>query len=303
MYEIYKTRRRRRTRRFPQKKKRCISCSTKKNIFKEGELLFTVSSKKSRIRNGGGAGVRLRMRDDEDYSKENITSSSSSSASDSLVQVAQSIAEHAIRNVSATGVAIVKKIGDKVDTVVDYGITSFLGENLSNESIEQIGKRTADNLKKMARIGAEVVKDEEAMEAFKELGEVLGEAMKNIMQTLKKPLNQVTREGLDMASDTSKTVVSTAAKTGVSLVGVAIAPIPFVSGIYNMFVIIGQSFNSFMELSKKGSKNISSMLDIMNNVVSEILPHINTGVANGKKIKAKLESVINRLSKSDLSTF
>ena len=157
-----------------------------KNIFKENELLLifkksillpiantirTAKRNTRRIRRNKPYQLRSRRRKrrsgggdtDTDTNTEADTDvvdtkppayvdQMSSTASNGIIQIAQSIAEHTLRNVSATGVALFKKAAIKVDTYVDSGINTFLGD-MGNESIETIGIRTATQIKKMAKIG------------------------------------------------------------------------------------------------------------------------------------------------------
>lgn len=255
------------------------------SIFHKDEFIFSSKMK-------GGANT------DTDKEPQTITGAITGLAQEAtkgVTRIGDVVVKGAITNTSNMGEAVAKTTVATIGKYVDGAVSSLISDDIKDKSVAELSKLSIAKLKKLVEVGSEIAKDPEAKEILREVGKVLGDLIQNMMETAREPLKKASTTALDIGRDVGGETLSGATKFGVDMVSVIVSEIPFVGGIADLFIAIGRAFNSMMKASKLGTQNSFMVIDIINKLIAEILPKINTSVDSGIKIKHKLGGITKRI--------
>lgn len=268
--------------------------NSKKKMFRQNELIHFPQS---------GGGWSLKYNTDEEATKgpESISGALYNLAQESaqgVTRIGSVIGESAVENISKSGEAVTKMGLLAAGKYMDWTIDSTLGDEINNKTVEEMVEISVKKIKKLADTAAEVAKDPEAKKALKLTGKVVGDLMLNVIDTAREPLKQATGRAIDIANDVGGETLAGATKFSIDMVSVITSEVPVLGGIVDLTIAIGRAFNSGMKAVRKGTGNAIEVSEIMNKLISEILPKINTSVDSGIEVKQSLEGIVKRITGS-----
>ena len=275
-----------------------MSKNSRKSMFQDNELIRFPQS-------GGGWSLKYNTEEEHTKGPESISGALYNLAQESaqgVTRIGSVIGESAIENMSRTGEAVTKAGLLAADKYMDWTIDATLGNEINNKTIEEMVEISVSKVKKLADTAAEVAKDPEAKKAMKQTGKVIGDLMVNVINTARAPLKQATGRAIDIVNDVGGETLSGATKFSVDMVSVVASEIPVLGGIVDLTIAVGRAFNSGMKAFRKGTGNAIEVGEIMNKLISEIIPKIDTSVDSGIEVKHTLEGITKRITGSINST-
>jgi hypothetical protein len=204
------------------------------------------------------------------------------------------IGEGAIEQVNKSGEALTKYGLFVVGKAVDTSIDTTLGDDIDNKSIEEMTQEATKKLQKVITILSDMAKDPEMKALLRKVGKIIGDLMKNTLETAREPLKKATVTAIDIGKDVGHETLAGATRFAVDMVSVVASEIPVLGGVVDLTIAIGRAFNSGMTAFKKGTGNTIMVAEIANKLISEVLPKIDTAVDDGIETKRKLQSISNR---------
>lgn len=216
-----------------------------------------------------------------------------------VVRIANVLTTNTIKNANNTGEAFAKMsaytIGTYVDNSLEFMLNATMGNEFSNKSIQELSQISIDKMKKLTEVSREIVKDPKAQEIFREIGVLIGDVLENVMMTAREPLKKVTVTAITMGREVGGETLSGITKFGVDMVSVLLSEIPVVGGVVDLTIAVGRAFNASMKAFKDGTRNSIMMMNIMNKLISDILPPIDLFVTKGLVTKNKLSGFAKKV--------
>lgn len=263
---------------------------TNHSIFHKDEFIFS-----SKMKGGADPDDDNNNSDKEPQTITGAITGLAQEATKGVTRIGDVVVKGAITNTSNIGEAVAKTTVATIGKYVDGAVSSLLTDDIKDKTVAELSKISIAKLEKLVEIGSQVAKDPEAQEILREVGKVFGDLIQNVMETAREPLRKASTTALDIGRDVGGETLSGATKFGVDMVSVIVAEIPVVGGIVDLFIAIGRAFNSMMKASKLGTQNSFMVVDIVNKLIAEILPKINTSVDSGIDIKHKLSGITDRI--------
>lgn len=204
------------------------------------------------------------------------------------------IGEGAIEQVNKTGEALTKYGLFVVGKALDTSIDTTLGNDINNKSIEEITQEAIKKMQRVTDILGQMAKDPEVKELLRKVGQIIGDLLKNTLETAREPLKKATVTAIDIGKDVGHETLGGITRFAVDMVSVVTSEVPVLGGIVDLAIAIGRAFNSGMAAFKQGTGNTIMVAEIANKLISEVLPKIDTAVDDGIETKRKLQSISNR---------
>ena len=247
---------------------------------------------------GGGWALKYTSDKADSEGPETITGAITNLAQESfrgVTRIGSILSESAVENMTKTGEALAKYGLFAVGKSIDLTINNTIGSEIDNKTVQEVSELAMQKLKKVIDVLVDMSKDPEMKELLKKVGKTIGELLQNVLETAREPLKQATVKAIDIGRDVGSESLAGATSFAVDMTSVVASEIPVLGGLVDLTIALGRAFNSGMKAFKKGSGNAIQVATIMNTLISEIIPKIDTGVNDGIEIKNKLMSISQRI--------
>ena len=262
---------------------------SKNKIFRNNELL--------NIKHGGGWTIKYHSDNKDVEGPDSIFGALTNLANQTYkgtVRVGSVLGEGAVEQFNKSAEAFAKYGLYAVGTAVDWSIYSTVGSDIDNKSMGELTQTSISKLQKLVSIMSEMAKDPELRELLRKVGKIIGDLLEQTLETARVPLKNATVKAIDLSRDIGKESVAGMTSFAVDMVSVAASEVPVLGGVVDMTIAIGRAFNSGAAAFKKGTSNSIMIIEIMNKLISEILPKIDVSVDEGIEAKRKLQTITKR---------
>ena len=184
---------------------------------------------------------------------------------------------------------------------VIYSIDYFFGRDITGADYKDLTEEVKDKLILSARMAAQISEDPEAMEKLKETGKVSAEIMRDILEEMEEPLEDMTNEAVDMLEFICRTLAASGVDITIGVIGAALGQIPFIGGLINIIITAGRAFNDGMSAVGNTGATFGKFGKLISSSASPALDRAIEGKQKLLNLQGKITNSINKIPKIDVS--
>ena len=184
---------------------------------------------------------------------------------------------------------------------VIYSIDYFFGRDITGADYKDLTEEVKEKLILSARMAAQISEDPEAMENLRETGKVSAEIMRDILEEMEEPLEDMTNEAVDMLEFICRTLAAAGIDITIGMIGAALGQIPFLGGLINIIITTGRAFNDSMKAVSNTGKSLGRFGELISTAPEPALDRAIQGKQQLLNLQGKITNSINKIPKIDTS--
>lgn len=185
---------------------------------------------------------------------------------------------------------------------VIYSIDYFFGRDITGADYKDLTEEVKEKLILSARMAAQISEDPEAMANLKETGKISAEIMRDILEEMEEPLEDMTNEAVDMLEFICRTLAAAGVDITIGMIGAGLGQIPFIGGLINIIITAGRAFNDGMKAVSKTGKSFGRFGELISSAPEPALDRAIEGKQKLLNLQGKITNSINKIPKIDTST-
>ena len=185
---------------------------------------------------------------------------------------------------------------------VIYSIDYFFGRDITGADYKDLTEEVKEKLILSARMAAQISEDPEAMANLKETGKISAEIMRDILEEMEEPLEDMTNEAVDMLEFICRTLAAAGVDITIGMIGAGLGQIPFIGGLINIIIATGRAFNDSMKAVSRTGKSFGRFGELISSAPEPALDRAIEGKQKLLNLQGKITNSINKIPKIDTST-